>query len=330
MITAEATHVRSKTLYSVIGVDYTRKQLVDEAAGLGHPGALERTFKHWVSIGLLAPALSPGRGRGAGRAAGTWNESQRRLWLDLLQGRDNGYRVRDLANAPVWIWLMHGPHAVPLDQVRRALRTWVGPPGSWGTRAGARLVAKRALAEVDHAAANPRDRKRLLDIVEHAAWYGTLNRDRLRDVANTIAKRAERDPIDAKYRFDPDLLADLLDTRIRILKNLDTIPHEWFERARLMNLGGLRWYQREVEQTRNDPRLAKYNPPIDWLERSLDSCNTLLSFLGLLLMNETKPMPAIDDLVRLAPPVHTETPATAATARGHGTGTSEVPDATPP
>src|SRR5947207_2218725 len=83
-----------------------------------------------------------------------------------------------------------------------------GRRGSWGTRAGARLVAKRALAEVDHAAASPGDRERLLEIVDQAARYGTLKRDRLRDVANTIAKRAQRDPLDAQYRFDPDLLAD--------------------------------------------------------------------------------------------------------------------------
>jgi hypothetical protein len=315
-------------------MEYTRGQLVNEAVDLGYEGALDRTFKSWVGAGLLAKAHSPGRGRGPGRATGTWNDAQRQLWLDLLAGRRQGYRLRELANGPVWVWLMKGETAVPLVQVRQALRTWVGPPGNWGTHRGARALAKRALAEVDHPAAKPTDRKQLLDIAEHAAWYGKLDRDEFRAVAYAIAKHADRDPLDAQYRFDPDLLADLLDTRIRVLKTLDTIPDEWFERARLMNLGGLRWYQGEAERARREPRLAQYNPPIDWVERSLDSCNTLLSFLGLLVLNTTNPMPAIDDLISLAPPPpqapNEGAPATAATARGHGAGTLEVPDATPP
>src|SRR5207237_6251680 len=133
----------SKSMYSVRTLDVTRSELVEQARADGFGGSLERAFKAYVGGGLLARAHSPGRGRGTGRATGTWNDAQRRLWLGLLEGRRNGYSTRELANAPVWMWFTEGDDAVPLAQVRKVLRTWVGPPGKWGTRAGARMVARR-------------------------------------------------------------------------------------------------------------------------------------------------------------------------------------------
>lgn len=307
---------------------FTREQLVTEAYSHGFEGALDRTFKVYVGAGLLARAHSPGRGRGHGRTTGTWNDAQRRLWLDLLLGRKNGYSVRELTNAVVWMWFTGGDDAVPIAQVRKALGTWVGPRGKWGTRAGARDVAKRALAEVDNPNARPIERQRLRKIVEDAAWCGKVDRDQLRDVAHTINKRAQRPPEQAQFLFDPDQLADLFDTRIKILTQLDTIPDEWFHRARTLNTRGLQWYQTTVAQAASDPHLARHTPPIDWVERSSDSCNTLLTYFGLIFQSTEQPMPMLDHLTK--PLNDQDAPATTGMARGHGTGTQEVPDATPP
>jgi hypothetical protein len=275
---------------------YNRAELLAEARAHGFTPT-ERLFNDWVGNGLVANADSPGRGRG--RALGTWNDTQRQMWLQLLAGRRAGKSIPNLCNVPVWVWFVDGSDAVPIPQVRRAMQTWAGTYGR-ATRRSARLTAKRALEEVDHPHARRVDRQRLRKAVEHTVWTGRVDRNEIRDIAHTIAKHATRDPIEAQFRFDPDQLADLLEMHVQVLRALGDLPAEIFERARLLHLGGMRWYAPRAKLAQQDPQLAPYMPPLDYVEESKQACYALLTLLGLLIQAQTKPMANIDRLIALA------------------------------
>jgi hypothetical protein len=102
---------------------FTSNELV--ALAQAHdPSFKPRTLADWPGYGLLAEAEREGRGpsRGVGRS---WTAPQAIVFLSVVRLRKDGKRRRsDLANVPVFLWLVFGEDYVPLGQVRRALATW--------------------------------------------------------------------------------------------------------------------------------------------------------------------------------------------------------------
>lgn len=106
-------------------VGFTRSDLVREGQEAGFTNISARLVTDWADIGLLDhPARVP-RGRGEGRGARyEWPDTQKELFLQLLNHRDSVKRISGLCVIPVGLWLYWGDDWVPLGQARRALRTW--------------------------------------------------------------------------------------------------------------------------------------------------------------------------------------------------------------
>jgi hypothetical protein len=88
------------------------------------PGFTRRTLSDWPKWGLLALATTSGRGPNGG-VERTWSAAQVQVFLLVVRKRLQGHRRRpDLANLPVFMWLLLGAEHVPHEQVRRAIATW--------------------------------------------------------------------------------------------------------------------------------------------------------------------------------------------------------------
>jgi hypothetical protein len=88
------------------------------------PSFSTRLLSDWPAWGLLALAKTDGRGVGHG-VGRSWSTEQTLVFLSVVRARAQGVRRRsDLANQPVFHWLLLGTDFVPLSQTRRALTTW--------------------------------------------------------------------------------------------------------------------------------------------------------------------------------------------------------------
>jgi hypothetical protein len=105
------------------GRRFTSSDLLELARG-HDPRFSRRLVSAWPALGLLAPAAREGRGprRGVGR---TWPWEHVLVFIAVVAARARGSERRsDLANLPVFRWLLLGEEFVPLEQVHRALNTW--------------------------------------------------------------------------------------------------------------------------------------------------------------------------------------------------------------
>jgi hypothetical protein len=105
---------------------YRSTDLIALAAGEGVK-LTERTLHDLPAWGLLPLATPEGRspGKGVGR---TWTRDQAMVFhiqMRVRAARGGGVRRGDLANVPVFFWLLEGEPWVPLAQARRALATWL-------------------------------------------------------------------------------------------------------------------------------------------------------------------------------------------------------------
>jgi hypothetical protein len=204
--------------------EYTADQLLADAAVAGTPVSA-RLITDWVAKGLLDRPTVRGLGRGRGTVA-TWPESQRRLFLHLLDQRRQGIkRLATLCNWPVVLWLDSEGLAsdyVPLRQVRRSLATW-GTAHRAGPVRAARYTAELLIEQQAGPQISQRDRMALIDAVVRATGGGRFDRDLLLDAALRV--------------FDSERFAatwiHTIEARITALGSLDTLDDSVFETARL-------------------------------------------------------------------------------------------------
>ncbi len=104
---------------------YEKQEMLEGARAYGFP-VTEGLFDDWVEKGLLGRAHREGLGRGRGSTA-RWPSQQYTLLLELLRGRQLAkFRIGQLCAFPVWRWIYWRElGGVALDQVRRAMDTWV-------------------------------------------------------------------------------------------------------------------------------------------------------------------------------------------------------------
>ncbi len=82
-------------------------------------------------------------GTGGGRGSTVmWRDGQERLARELCERRNEGHRIRSLADFIVGRWLLRDP-VIPTRQALRALRTW-----SWPQRLGSRRVSRQLAGEL--------------------------------------------------------------------------------------------------------------------------------------------------------------------------------------
>jgi hypothetical protein len=163
--------------------EWTRRQLADGAEERGL-SVTERLITAWVQNGLLDQPRRRGTGRGSKPAV--WSDHQANLFFALLGHRDR-YRISDLTNIPIWLWLNYGDDYVPTRQVRRALRTYATSALHLTGRAARDEIVPPLLDHFGISRVRPADRVELAEaIAAIAAVRGKpeleRNRGRLREI----------------------------------------------------------------------------------------------------------------------------------------------------
>lgn len=162
----------------------TLEDLVSDALGAGYE-IKERTVHDWVARGLLDSPKRHGKGRGS--RPGVYAIEQRKLFLLLLSKREEMPRLPALALVPLGIWLGWGEEYVPVRQIRRAMRTWLGD----GRR---RLevcqeAGKGVLGQLDHPMASDTARNRVVRLFAEISYSGKmtpLQRVELEEAARAV------------------------------------------------------------------------------------------------------------------------------------------------
>lgn len=258
---------------------HTKTDLLAAAEQRGHKVS-GRLVHDWVELGLLDRPDRHGLGRGRGTVA-RWPDEQRQLFLALLAKRREGVRVGDLCNVPVWSWLWFGDCAVPLRQVRRALRTWCkGATGaSWSQ---GRVVASKMIKVIAHPAAGNRARRALRDAVAQTLYSGNRNPDELLPIiAGVVDPRATgkwRGP--AQMPLTPESILSLFQSRREAIVNLDRIDDSLFQWAHYEYLTNIPDYLDEQPLLAADPDLGQHFPVPDMNDLASSACLELISILG--------------------------------------------------
>jgi hypothetical protein len=165
---------------------FTRPELVSEMDA--RFGFTDGTFRKYQELGLIG-APSPDQrwteGR-TGSAAGLWSDHDRGMLIAILNLRERQrlevggqLDLSKLGNFVVWSWAYSDGY-VQLDQVRRALRTWVGPQVG-GTRGRARSrsringFARQLVDAVAAPGIKLRDRKSMAANLTEKLWANDLD-----------------------------------------------------------------------------------------------------------------------------------------------------------
>jgi hypothetical protein len=260
---------------------FTRSDLVREATAAGYEVS-GRLVTDWASLGLLAHPERRSKGKGKGRGANyVYSANQRDLFLVLLQHRQSGQGVSRLTVIPVGTWLLWGDDFIRLDQVRRALATWVGGV-PWGrSYERAQQMANKAVRELAEPNADSRARadleRVLADVVYNRHFDKEIVVPLVRAVVDPKGTGRRHGPIGQSVEEVTEFLGSLI-TGMTTFEHADTGA---FIEARM------RYRQTVVGYMGDWPRLAA-NPTIGSLfERpTLEffmnrACRDLLTHLGL-------------------------------------------------
>ena len=288
-----------------------------------------RLITDWVTKGLLDRPRVRGLGRGKGTVA-TWPESQRRLFLLLLDKRDAVSRSATLCNIPVTLWLFWGDAYAPLRQVRRALKTWVDAYGAV-SHTKAKSSAEKTLLQLDHPNAREQDRVQLRLLLTQSAKTGRFDKAAVAELARRVADPHETGLARGPWGLlDANALATLLHARITALANLDNASDDAYRQARDLyrNTGPTDARLRDPQEAQaflSNPGL-RYRTTFKSIEAAVnDACIDFITTLGFSLLtppfspSPPPPAPPRNDNQPEPSPGHKLAPATAPTARGHGT-----------
>ncbi|WP_344462416.1 hypothetical protein [Kitasatospora kazusensis] len=165
----------------------TIDDLIADALAAGYE-IKPRTVHAWVAEGLLDNPARRGKGRGS--HIGLYAVNQRKLFLLLLQKREEMPRLPSLALVPLSIWLGWGEEYVPTRQVRKALGTWLRD----GRRnlEVARIGAEQMVAQMEHPCASETARARLVRLLAGISHSGRCNEADLAELED--AARAVFEP----------------------------------------------------------------------------------------------------------------------------------------
>lgn len=235
--------------------------LVAAARAAEHDRVSPRLVVDWVGLGLLDRPERHGLGRGKGSMA-TWPDEQLQLFLAVLRLRDQGAKVPQLCNLPVWLWLTWGDGYVSLGQVRRAMQTWAkaaGDPATGRAKANVRAL----LQDWGDPRARRADRRALEAAILPMVPTGQVDEQVLRPLLERVF-----DPKgigQARGPLSPEGYVRLLRARVEALKRLTMNPPQFVrgKRSDPFDDGTFEWARFVYLATRHSygierPRLAAH------------------------------------------------------------------------
>jgi len=263
----------------------TITDLIADAIAAGHRANV-RLIRDWTQAGLLDYPHRRPAGKGHGSSPALYPANQRLLFLTLLHHRpDNG--IRSIARIPVGIWMYWGDGYVPVRQVRRAMKTWVGDPKVSMRRA--RETAREVLRQLDNPGATAEARRELLTTLAYVAYTAATDYDQLERAIRGVfeagfgqLRRAVGHPA---APLTADSVIDLVKARLTAIRLLasDQVDDQAFNQARQVHLMAYAEYAVQI------PALAAAAPvqnpgmyePVT-AESALNSCCAhLLTAIGL-------------------------------------------------
>lgn len=270
---------------------YTQADLLAEARERGYvvsSGQIER----WVTLGLLDHAERRGLGRGRG-VRWTWPETQRRLWLTLLDKRRATQQVRALANVPVAIWLYWGEAYVPLGQVRRALETY-SEVGKAARRHDYRRAARSLVRSVARPGADPRAKSALVDQLVVAAQTRGLDIAAIAPLVQEVVGG-----VDPSAQLDGPRAIGMLQAQWAAVTRFFELTDAHFRWARAFLLYAQADYSQVRPSLASDPRFGAMHHPFDFEHLANSACQDVLFVLGMALL--APPAPQLPEPLQLDP-----------------------------
>ncbi|MEK2475525.1 hypothetical protein [Streptomyces noursei] len=164
----------------------TIDDLVTDAVEAGHE-ATARLVHDWVAQGLLDKPTRRSKGR-RGSAKALHATSQRKLFLLLLEKRQEMPKIPSLALIPLYLWLYFGDEYVPTRQALKAFRTWL-KDGMRNKRVASE-GARGMLQQLDHPLASDTARNRLLRLLTDVQYAGRFDREELAEAARAVFEPA--------------------------------------------------------------------------------------------------------------------------------------------
>lgn len=148
----------------------TIDDLRTDATAKGHQVSV-RLIRDWTQAGLLDRPRRRPAGRGRGSAPALYSVNQRKLFVTLLDKRDESPRIPSLARIPVWFWMYWGDDYVPLAQARRAFMTWLDDHTSL---AHAEATARAVLKQFADRNATRSARRRFIELLTEINYTGHI------------------------------------------------------------------------------------------------------------------------------------------------------------
>ena len=166
----------------------TRRDLLDAARRAGYKLS-DRQLTDWVSRGLIANASIVGKGKGKGKGVeGRWHPAQRDLLLNLLAKRQTVTTLVPLYNIPVFIWLNWSDFNtyVKVDQIRKALGSWIDQSRTARSVSAARQAAEATVEQAATQDADEGDRRAAIRFLTDLAPGAPYDAQQLGDVFDAI------------------------------------------------------------------------------------------------------------------------------------------------
>jgi hypothetical protein len=267
-----------------------------------------RLLTKYVSLGLAAPPTKRGRGKGGGRGSEAgWTKAQVELITEVAKRRKEGTRFPELCNIPVGVWLysggtwrprsddLAGPIDTPVEQVRRALRTWGKAASSRANkttriRKTARKLGALLSPDAGDAAEREWRAREIADFVE-VEETTPLNEEPRREQAladvidafSTAPPGGKRQRTYAGPAELPIVPRNIILGRRAMLvaiENIDRFQAADLDLARHLILTDLGQYIGEQPDLAESPDGAAFYMPVTMPELLEDACQVLTRMLG--------------------------------------------------
>lgn len=269
---------------------YTQAELLAQARRR-HYSVDADLFKRWVTLGLLDLADAESRGYRLG-VRRTWPDSQRRLFLTLLDKHRGVRSARALTNIPVLTWLIWGDDFVPLRQVRRALETWAdlrrGGPRLYGYRPAAHAL----VANLARPGADPRAKAALVDALVESGRSGVLDDDEVAPLLVRVV--GSRDPA---AQTDGERVLGILRAQWAARERFFEFTNGHFRWARAFYLYAQADYAQARPELAADQRFGKLHSKFDLQHVANQACHDVLFNLGIAVV--APPGPGVPEYLQL-------------------------------
>ena len=256
--------------------------MVEAARGAGFTKVSERLVTDWRSLGLLDEPVRVSRGQGEGPGARyEWPDTQRELFLSLLQQRPNLKYVAGLSQMPVSIWIYWGDDFVPLRQVKIALRTWWDRAGRLNSRERIESEARVIVKAIVGAGGSRELRNQLRDAIAKSMDSGVYDVESITPLVQNLLETIPQGSW-GPFGFGASEVVDMLRSMAIAMTDFDSFSDGDFLEARSRHRQNLVAYLRAQPALSDEPAWGNWfiDPTYEFLVNN--SCRDLLRNLGML------------------------------------------------